>query len=322
MLHHEPRADDFVIHELHADAQGEPLTDQQLWDALTRTFQSLRYQPPMLPQVASELLSACDGGDVELTHVLRLLEKDTLVASRVLDLCNSPLYGAVEPSPTLADAATRVGLRQLRDAVIEASLQLRVFKTNGYSEAVDRVRVHSIAVAHLARAITRFTAVDSEYAFLCGLLHDVGFSAALVALGDAPRGERLRPVVDLWPSLAALHETVGGSVATLWRLPTEVAMVLRLHHTLKVGNVVHPVAAIVTLAESIANDHGFGLVPRARRVGDLELPPLLFGRHRIDAPSEEKTLLAKTALDLDGPELERVNAACEDVIAQLRVAHG
>lgn len=322
MLHQEPSSADFVIHELHADAVGEPLTDQQLWDALTRTFQSLRYQPPMLPQVASELLSICDRGDVELPQALRLLEKDTLLASRVLRLCSSPLYGAAEPSHTLADAAMRVGLRQLRDAVIEASLQLRVFKTNGYSEAVDRVRVHSTAVAHLSRAITRFTAVDSEYAFLCGLLHDVGFSAALVALGDAPRGEKLRPVVDLWPALAALHETVGGSVATLWRLPAEVAMVLRLHHTLKVGGVVHPVAAIVTLAESIADEHGFGLVPRARRVGDLELPPLLFGRHRVDAPSPAQTQLAKAALELDGPGLERVVAACEDVIAQLRLAHG
>lgn len=322
MLHQESRAADFVIHELCADAQGEPLTDQELWDALTRTFQSLRYQPPMLPEVASELLSICERGDVELPQVLRLVEKDTLLAARVLRLCNSPLYGAVEPSATLAEAAVRVGLRQLRDAVVEASLHLRVFKTNGYSEAVDRVRVHSVAVAHLARAITRFTAVDPEYAFLCGLLHDVGFSAALVALGDAPRGEKLRPVVDLWPALSALHETVGGSVATLWRLPSEVAMVLRLHHTMKVGDVVHPVAAIVTLAESIANDHGLGLVPRARRVGDLELPPLLFGRHRVDAPSPAQTLLAKTALDLDGPELERVTAACEDVIAQLRVAHG
>ena len=47
MLHYEPRAKGFVVHELHADVRGEPLTDQQLWDALTRTFQSSRYQPPM-----------------------------------------------------------------------------------------------------------------------------------------------------------------------------------------------------------------------------------------------------------------------------------
>lgn len=322
MLHQDWRAEETVIHELHADAVGDPLTDQQLWDALTGTLQSARYQPPMLPQAATEMLAIAQLPDVEIGRALRLIESDALLSARVLRLLNSPLYGAVEPSATLHDAAVRAGLPLLRDAVMEAALALRVFKVTGYSEAVDRVRIHSTAVAHLARAITRFTPGESEYAFLCGLLHDVGFSAALVALGDAPRGAKLRPVVDLWPALSALHETVGGSVATVWRLPSEVAMALRLHHTMKVGGVVLPIAAVVTLAESFACERGFGLVPPARRVCGQEFQPLLFGRHRFDAPPPGQVLLAKEALGLDGAELERVTAACDDVTAQLKVAHG
>jgi HD-like signal output (HDOD) protein len=320
MLHHELRSEEFVVHELHADDDGEPLSDQQLWDALTRTFQSPRYQPPMLPQVATDLLALSTRSDVEIDTLVHLLEKDSLLAARVLKLCNSPLYGAASPIRSLKAAVVRMGLAELRDVVMEASLSFRVFKTTGYSEAVDRVRLHSTAVAHLARAITRFTSFEAEYAFLCGLLHDVGVSAALVALGDAPRGQKLRPVVDLWPALAALHETVGGSVATLWKLPQEIAMVLRLHHTLKVGDVVHPVAAIVTLAESIAAQHGFGLVPQPRKVAGSEVPPLLFGPHRFDAPSFTQVLLAQGALGFDKPQMERVNAACKQVLDSLRAA--
>lgn len=317
MLHFERRADAFVVHELHADAAGEPLTDQQLWDALTGTFQSQRYQPPMLPPAAREVLawSSCDGINAE--HLVRLLEKDPGLAKSVLSLCNSPLYGASGPSPSLSDAGGRAGVALLRDAVVEAA-HARVFRNGGYSEAVDRVRLHSRAVAHLSRAIARFVSFEADHAFLCGLLHDVGLSAALVALGDAVLGQKLRSVVDLWPALAALHETVGGSVATVWRLPPDVAMVIRLHHALKVGDVVHPVAAIVVLAESIAAEHGFGLVPPPRNFGG---PPLLFGRHRIDEPSFSQALLAKAALGLDDREPE-LAAVCDEVIAQLKVAQG
>lgn len=320
MLHQDLRAEEFVVHELHADDDGEPLSDQQLWDALTRTFQSPRYQPPMLPQVATDLLALSSRADVEIEQLVHLLETDSLLAGRVLKLCNSPLYGAASPIRTLKAAVVRMGLAELRDVVMEASLSFRVFKTTGYSEAVDRVRVHSTAVAHLARAITRFTSFEAEYAFLCGLLHDVGMSAALVALGDAPRGQKLRPVVDLWPALTALHETVGGSVATLWKLPPEIAMVLRLHHSLKVGDVVHPIAAIITLAESIAADAGFGLVPLPRKVAGSEAASLLFGPHRFDAPSFTQVMVAQAALGFDKLQLERVTAACKPVLDALRAA--
>ncbi|MBK7864623.1 MAG: HDOD domain-containing protein [Archangiaceae bacterium] len=320
MLHQNRLSEEFVVHELHADDDGEPLTEQQLWEALTRTFQSPRYQPPMLPEVATDLLAMAGRADVEVAQLVKLLEKDALLAGRVLKLCNSPLYGNAEPVRSLKAAVVRMGLAELRDVVMEASLSFRVFKTTGYSEAVDRVRLHSTAVAHLARTITRFTSFEAEYAFLCGLLHDVGYSAALVALGDAPKGAKLRPVVDLWPALAGLHETVSGSVATLWKLPAEVGMVLRLHHTLKVGDVVHPVAAIVSLAEAIAIEHGFGLVPKPKKVGGNEVASLLFGPHRIDEPAFSSVLTAKAALGLDKEQFERVQAACVKCLEQMSVA--
>lgn len=311
MLHQEQVDPGFVVHEIGEDDDENTLSDAELWDALTRTFQSPTYQAPMLPQAATELLSLSSRADVEVDAVVKLLERDTLLAGRVLTLCNSPVYASSAPVRSLKPAVVRLGLKQLRNVVLEASLSYRVFKTTGYSQAVDRVRVHSTATAHVARAITRFTSFDPEYAFLCGLLHDVGYSAALVALGDAPRGQKLRPVVDLWPALAALHETVGGSVATLWKLPAEIAMVVKVHHAMKVGGVVHPVAAIINLAEHLAGEHGFGLVPAA--------PSPLFGDHRVDAPSWTDVALAKSALGFDEAAMKRVTQAAATVLEQLKL---
>jgi HD-like signal output (HDOD) protein len=320
MLHQNRLGDEFIVHELHADEAGEPLTDQQLWDALTRTFQRPGYQPPMLPALATDLIALPCHADVEINALLRSLEKDAALAGRVLELCGSPLHGAREPLRSLEAVVAGIGVAGLRDVVMEAALSLRVFKTTGYSEAVDRVRVHSSAVAHFARAISRFTCCDTQYAFLCGLLHDVGFSAALAALGEAPRGAKLRPVVDLWPALASLHATVSGSVATLWKLPPQIGMVLRLHHSMKVGDVLHPVAAVIALAESFACEHGLGLVPTPRKVGGNAVPPLLFGPHKLDEPGFHQVLTSKAALGLDEGGWEQACGACLELLPGL-VAH-
>src|SRR4051812_14946668 len=165
MLQKNRRSPEFVMHELEADDAGEPLSEKQLWEALTRTFQSPRYQPPMLPAVATELMRLSFRSDVELAPVVRLLENDALLAARVMKLCGSPLYAAVEPL-SIGAAVVRLGPAELRDVVLEASMSSRVFKITGYSEAVDRVRLHSVAVAHVARALTRFTAFEADDAFV------------------------------------------------------------------------------------------------------------------------------------------------------------
>jgi HD-like signal output (HDOD) protein len=317
MLHEDRVPDDFVVHELRAGGGGEPVSDQQLWETLTRTFQSPGFQPPMLPQVAADLLALPCPADADPFALARLLERDPRLARRVLELCCAPPYGDGVPASSLESAAVRLGSRRLRDVVMEAALSGGVFKTGGYSEAVDRVRVHSTAVAHVARTIARFVMLEEDCAFLCGLLHDVGLSVALVALGDVPRGQKLRPVVDLWPALAALHETVSGSVATLWQLPAEVCMVLRRHHSTRDGDFVHPLAAIVLLAESIAGERGRGLVPPSLKVRGAAQPSLLFGPHRIDVPSAQQVSAAKAALGFDGWLYERVAAACARVLEAL-----
>jgi HD-like signal output (HDOD) protein len=313
LVHENTNPAELVVHELHADVRSEPLSDQQLWDALIATFQGPRYQPPVLPRAAAEVME----GDADAASIARLLEEDERLAHRVLKLCNSPLYSAETGVTSLTRALSGLSPAELRDVVMEAAIGGRVFKSTGYSEAVDRVRLHSVAVAHLSRELARLAGIEAEHAFLCGLLHDVGFSAALVALGSITRG-RLRSVADLWPALAALHETIGGSVATLWRLPSEVTAVMRLHHSLRVGELVHPVAAVVTLAESLAVENGFGLVPSARRLGGAAVPSLLFGAHRVDAPSWAQVEVSKIALGLDEAQLAQARLEAVRVLERVR----
>ena len=172
------------------------------------------------------------------------------------------------------------------------------------------MRLHSVATAHLARLVASATPFESDYAFLCGLLHDVGYSTALVALAEGAAAARrpgspapaLRPVEFLWPALAQVHERVAAHLAPDWKLTDEVRLVIQSHHVLELGGVVHPVAAVVAVAEVLASELGFGLVPPG--------PDASTGLHpfTVDLPGERQRLQALDALRVDARALARLRS--------------
>jgi HD-like signal output (HDOD) protein len=98
---------------------------------------------------------------------------------------HSPLYGGQAAVKTLQQALVRIGIKNLRDIVMQASLNMRVFRCDAYRQTMDRLRQHSAATGHLCRIVCRQTSLDAEYALLCGLLHDVGIAAVLIALAES-----------------------------------------------------------------------------------------------------------------------------------------
>jgi HD-like signal output (HDOD) protein len=223
-----------------------------------KTFASPAYRPPMLPAVALDVLELSQKADVDFEQVVRLLEKDPVLAAKVLSISQSAAYATRTPILSLRTAVVRLGLKTLRDIVLEAALHLKVFRVPGFEPAMARLARHSTASAHVIRAICRRTRVETEYAFLCGLLHDVGFAAALLALsGDPQLGrapfEALAPVVD------DVHDEASGLLARLWKLPAQVQRVVARHHDL--GKEPEPVSAALVVAEQLVWEAGAGIEP-------------------------------------------------------------
>jgi HD-like signal output (HDOD) protein len=153
---------------------------------LLRLFASPSYQPPKLPQVALEIMELSQRPEVSFDEVSAVLEKDPLLAAKVLSIAQSAVYAPRSPILSLRQATIRLGLKTLRDLVLEAAVSMRVFRAPGYGEAMERLSRHSTATAYLLRALCRRTGIDAEYAFLCGLLHDVGLAACLLAGMEPP----------------------------------------------------------------------------------------------------------------------------------------
>jgi putative nucleotidyltransferase with HDIG domain len=227
---------------------------------LQRTFASPSYQPPMLPEVALEVMQLSQRPDVKFEEVVHLLQKDAVLAARVLSIAQSSAYAARSPIQTLHQASVRLGLKAMRDIVLEAAFHMKVFRVPGYEGAMERLARHSAAVAHVMRAVCRRSNVEAEYAFLCGLLHDVGFAASLLALCDDPTW-RKASFEELAPVLDEVHEEASGLLARLWKLPENIQRMVATHHEPAPDGKVQLVNATLIVAEQLCWEAGAGLEP-------------------------------------------------------------
>ena len=276
---------------------------------LLRLFASPSYRPPLLPGVAHEVIRLAQRPDVSFREVTTVLERDQVLAAKVLSISQSAMYRARNPALSLQQATIRLGLTTLRNIVVEASLTLKVFNAPGYEPAMARLSWHSTATAYIMRTIARRTGIDPDYAFLCGLLHDIGIAASLLALSDDARGNAL-PFDELGPVLDDVHQEASGILTRLWSIPAEIQQLTATHHQLHLGGTPHRVNATLIVAEQLAADLDAGMQPR-------DAPPPAEGQRVLDAATPGLFQAACEFLDLSGPPLQMVRLDAADVVAKL-----
>lgn len=227
------------------------MNTEQVVDALRATFRRRDYAPPMLPRVAMEILRLSQAPvTIELSRDIEpLLAEDSLLTAQVLRAANAPGQGAKRPIRSIRQAVTRLGLRGLRDVVITVSLRSRVFRTPSYQHDLDALFNHSMALGTIAQQVAHASGEDPRFAYLCGLLSDLGIAAALLVFGELPEGPP--PLFRLWPAVLEVHEEAAATVGQAWSLPEELVEVIGAHHGDIEGEHAR-IRAVLALSEEIS----------------------------------------------------------------------
>ena len=238
-------------------------TRSQVLERIKQVLSSPTFRPPMLPKAAMEVLELSRRSDVSVQQIQAVLERDSMLAGEVLKLARSARYRGDAPVFRLKDALVRIGVSGLRNLVLEAATSVTIFKAGAYTEAAESVGRHSAAVARLSRGIARFTSVEAEFAFLLGLVHDIGLVTALIALGlDAKKSKAPLTLIQ-WTVAESVHEPLSARVATDWGLPPEVSWVLQSHHAFeRDAKKQHPAIAVLAAAEVLAHECGCASAPK------------------------------------------------------------
>jgi HD-like signal output (HDOD) protein len=213
---------------------------------------------PALPSVALDVVRKRRRPTLNLARVAWAIEQDPVLAAHVLRLAQSPLYGGHLQVRAVAEALVRVGFERVGAIVLEAALAVHLFCAPGYDGPMAKLRKHSQATAHMARAVSKHTYLPGDYAFYCGLLHDVGIAAILNALAALPGGAAPPLIEDVWPSILRSHEEVSGLLANRWGLSSELELVMGHHHEYSIGQSVHALTCVVFVAGALATEAGAG----------------------------------------------------------------
>ena len=281
------------------------LISATLADDLLAVFDDPNYRPPPLPEVALELMSLGGREETNVAEVVGLLERDEMLAATVLRLVGSPIYAGRTGIRSLKEAVVRLGVRGVRDAVFEAALRRGVFMMGEYGETMASIARHSTVAAYITRIVCRRAAIDQEIAFICGLLHDVGFAGLLLAVTQI-EGTAAPPLAKLWKDVDTLHEHASLMLATRWSLPGPLIEVVGHHHHLHTGPCA-PLAAAVRLADHLTQH--FGATVRGPIVNGEEL-----GGDCVELFDVES---ACAELNIDDAALKLIVAAAESTVPEI-----
>jgi HD-like signal output (HDOD) protein/DNA-binding NarL/FixJ family response regulator len=218
------------------------------------------------PAVA-EVLKLTSNARCSMESVAKALSRDHGLALKVLKLSNSAVYTRGEPVDSVSKAVLRIGLGQIRQAVLNIAVIDR-FTDAAAGEFIEvgQFWEHAIATGIIAAEITHVRSEkEADAAFTCGLLHDVGRLLLLEALKEEytavlQTASRLQvPVEQVEQHMLGLqHSEVMEHTLQLWKFSKQLVTPVVLHH-LSAGNIrttapqqVHEVATIA-LANRLAH---------------------------------------------------------------------
>lgn len=272
-----------------ADLAPAAPSSAELSRLIRRGFALKKYRPPPLPDVARRLLRMARSDRVQFDEVAALIEQDVSIAAEVLRLVNSPLYSRGVEITSLEQALGRLGLSGLRELASQVAVEMSIFASPAYGEAMERIRRHGTVTAHLTRAVQRASGHRDEGVFTAGLFHDAGLAACVLLVGDV-YGDAPPPIDEVWPELLRIHTQVGRHLARSWELPDGLARVLLRHHDPEDAT-----SAVVCVADYLAERVGAGVEAAPRELAEpaaacallgldaAALDPLLEAGHEIVA---------------------------------------
>ncbi len=214
---------------------------------------------PVLPELASQVLQELRSPRVTTASLAALVKKDPVLASSVLRVANSALYGARVEITDLAFAMTRVGLNQTRNLVLANVLRSRLADSRVYGPQGPVLMDHALAVAFASQLLADSVDQDREEAFLCGLLHDFGRLALIKALRESHQITSEELPQDLTDTADRYHCEAGALLANSWGLPAIVGTVARYHHEIEEApEEDRLMVAMISLANALAHKLGLG----------------------------------------------------------------
>jgi putative nucleotidyltransferase with HDIG domain len=234
------------------------------YDILTQRVKRMKNLPAM-PIILATLCKALSarGNKIDVNRVTQTISYDKSLTAQCLRMANSALFRQRGDVATVREAVLALGLWRIRDLAFSCNLPL-MFANLSSSVGKEMFWRHGLSTALISQNLAQMLgAADHEQAYLCGLLHDIGFLVNAVLFPEDFRevleeATRKKDSVDEveWRILGFTHAESGRILAEVWRLPVEVAQVIEYHVHPEEQKSPNDVTAIVSVADQICRKCG------------------------------------------------------------------
>lgn len=241
---------------------------------------------PSPPSVAAQVIDLAKRPDVQLSEVAAAISCDASLAAKIMRVSNSAIYARRRKSTNLRQALVVLGLQATVTLALGFSLLPLLNRSAKQHKVLEHTWRRSLMAGICARVIADVTRrANSEEAFLCGLLQDVGIMGV----------DRIKPgfyddAAEFFHDHSALieferehlggdHAAVGTLLLNRWKLPDYLPDAVATSHRFNNKAKREPaqnLSLIVALSGPLADvwlesDGQGSAVPSIARIGQREL---------------------------------------------------
>jgi HD-like signal output (HDOD) protein len=234
---------------------GEVLAD------MNRTIEEM----PVLPEIPQRIMTMVHDPLMTMPDLATTINEDAVIATKILKLANSALFGGRGEIASLDMACGRLGVKEITHTV-QAVAFSNLYRTSNetFRDLMQQLWRHAIATAHCATEIGKLRKDPrSGDLFLAGLVHDIGKVVLLDILSKnaAVASSRLREDPRIIVTfLSQYHTLVGLHTVNRRDLSDQVAFTTYFHHQPSASAATHwrEMAHTVALGNALAYGIGYG----------------------------------------------------------------
>jgi HD-like signal output (HDOD) protein len=190
-----------------------------------------------LPEIYTKLKELIQEPDYTMAEVALLVGRDPAMATRFLQAVNNPLNRRVRPIETISHAVSMVGIKQVHDIVLSASVAEAFDGIETDVMNIKKFWQRSIYTAVMNKCLaSEHQLATLDRLFVIGLLHDIGHLFMYIAIPGAAREAILsarkedRPLYLVERELLGFdYAQVGGYVMRQWDLPKPFQAITYFH---------------------------------------------------------------------------------------------
>jgi len=215
------------------------------------------YNLPAMSTAMMEVTKMLDNPSTNTQTLSKMIGKDQGIATKILSIANSPLYGLRRRVSTIDFAILVIGFLEIKNIILALSM-MESFrnKTDKYLDQKE-FWLHSMMTGNAAKRMAEDLGFSKTgEAFVGGLLHDLGipvihkyFHTNFIEIVKKVQQDNMAFLSAEVEELGYNHMEIGKFLTEKWNLPSILCEIVEFHETPSLAKEEKELVAIVHLAD-------------------------------------------------------------------------